>query len=287
MKIACVAWLVILSVSVLTAQTTGSWENGSWGRVYSSLMKRGHGIVGFPQIIAIPNKPFTATSIYTDQRMENGKNVGDPITAECTIARDDKGRIHAETAFESIEEGKLVIGGFDIYILDPVAHSWSRYFARADHSLPLEPTAKLRKPKLSNYWNPRDFVIVTEPEPTDPPKDQDEENDSPATQESNTKNNGSDPTPLIFIPTKDNLPVQWVDGISAVIKRTIMKYGDKQQFVQISEEWLSPDYGIVIRNTDLRESLGIQTVEIKDIVPGPPDPTLFKIPPGYVIELEH
>jgi hypothetical protein len=285
MKIACAAWLV-LSVSVLTAQTTDSWENGSWGRVYSSLMKRGHGIVGFPQIIAIPNKPFTATSIYTDQRMENGKNVGDPITAECTIARDDKGRIHSESPFESIEEGKLVIGGFDIYILDPVAHSWSRYFARADHSLPLEPTAKLRKPKLRNYWNPRNFVIA-EPLPTDLPKDQGEENDSPATQESNTKNDASDPAPVIFIPTKDNLPVQWVDGLSAVIRRTIMKYGDKQQFFRIYEEWLSLDYGIDIRTTELRETEGIETVETKNIVPGPPDPALFKIPPGYVIELEH
>jgi hypothetical protein len=66
-----------------------------------------------------------------------------------------------------------------------------------------------------------------------------------------------------------------------------MKYGDKQQFFRIYEEWLSPDYGIDIRTTELRETEGIETVETKNIVPGPPDPRLFEIPPGYIIELEH
>jgi hypothetical protein len=117
-KIACVAWLAVLSVSALTAQTNGSWE-----KVYSSLMAQavanlfGHANVSFsPEIISILQKPFTATRTYRDQRLENGENVGDPITAECTIARDDKGRVHYEMAFESVEKGKLVIGGFDIQI---------------------------------------------------------------------------------------------------------------------------------------------------------------------------
>ena len=240
-----------------------------------------------PAILPIPNKPFTATRIYSDQRMENGQNVGDPITAEYTIARDDKGRIRYETLSESIEKGKFVISEFHIVICDPVAHSLSRYSARADHSLPSEPTAKVIKRKMSHYWNPRDFVIVEEPLPTALPEDQGEESDSLATQESNTKNKASDPAPGIFVLTKDNLPVQWVDGLSAVIRRTIMKYGDKQQFFRIYEEWLSPDCGIDIRTTELRETEGIETVETKNIVPGPPDPALFKIPPGYVIELEH
>ena len=40
--------------------------------------------------LTVPHKPFTAASIYSDQRMKNGQNVGDPITGERTIARDDK-----------------------------------------------------------------------------------------------------------------------------------------------------------------------------------------------------
>lgn len=142
-KIARAFWLAVLSVSALTAQTNGSWE-----KVDSSLMGQAvanaHGranVSFFPAIISIRNKPFTATRTYSDQSMENGENVGDPITAEWTIARDDKGRVHYEMAFESMEKGKLVIGGFDIQIYDPVAHTLTRYFAKADHSLPSEPTA--------------------------------------------------------------------------------------------------------------------------------------------------
>ena len=282
-KIACAAWLAVLSVSALTAQTNGSWE-----RVYSSLMGQavanahGHANVSFfPEIISIPNKPFTATRTYSDQRMENGGNVGDPITAKCTIARDDKGRIHYEMAFESVEEGKLVIGGFDVQIYDPVAHTLSRYFAKADHSLPSEPTAEVRKLKLMSE------VAKTLPAPA--PKDQGEENGgaSTALEESNSTRKASDPPPIIFIPTKDNLPVQSVDGIAAVIHRTILKYGEKQQFFQIHEDWLSPVYAMDIRSTTLSETTGNETVETKDIVPGRPDLALFGIPPGYVIELEH
>jgi hypothetical protein len=282
-KIACAAWFAVLSVSALTAQTNGSWE-----RVYSSLMGQavanahGHANVSFfPEIISIRNKPFTATRTYSDQRMENGENVGDPITAKCTIARDDKGRIHYEMAFESVEEGKLVIGGFDVQIYDPVAHTLSRYFAKADHSLPSEPTAEVRKLKLMSE------VAKTLPAPA--PKDQGEENGgaSTALEESNSTRKASDPPPIIFIPTKDNLPVQSVDGIAAVIHRTILKYGEKQQFFQIHEDWLSPVYAMDIRSTTLSETTGNETVETKDIVPGRPDLALFGIPPGYVIELEH
>jgi len=281
-KIAGVASLAVLLVSGLTAQTNGSWE-----KVYSSLMgravanARGHANVSFsPEIMSIPQKPFTARRVYSDQRMENGESVGDPITAECTIARDNKGRVHYEMAFESIEKGRLVIGGFDIQIYDPVAHTVSRYFAKADHSLPLEPTAEVRKLKLMSE--------LVKPLPTAEPKEQDQEDGgaSTATEASNATNKASDPPAVIFIPTRDDLPVQWVDGIPAVIHRTILKYGEKLQFFQIQEEWLSPEYAMDIRRTVLRETIGDETVETKDIVPGTPDLTLFEIPPGYVIQFK-
>jgi hypothetical protein len=281
-KIVFVACVAVVSVSTLRAQ------NGSWEKVYSALFAQdvqnahGHANVGFfPAIMSIPNKPFTATRTYSDQRMENGVNVGDPITAECTIARDDKGRIHYEMAFESMEGGKPVIGGFDIQIYNPVAHTWSRYIAKPDHSLPSEPIAEVRKLKLMSE--------LVKPLPAAATKDQGDENvgASIATEESNTMNKASDPPPMIFIPTKDNLPVQSVNGISAVIHRTILKYGEKHQFFQIQEDWLSPDYAMDIRSTVLRETIGNETVETKDIVPGPPNLALFEIPPGYVIQLEH
>jgi hypothetical protein len=42
-----------------------------------------------------------------------------------------------------------------------------------------------------------------------------------------------------------------------------------------------------MRLTVLRETSGAETTEAHDIVPGPPDPTLFTVPPGYITHFEH
>jgi hypothetical protein len=281
-KVVWIACLAIVPVSTLTAQTDGSWE-----RVYSALMAqdiqnaRGHANVGFsPAIISVTHNPFTATRTYTDQRTENGQDIGDPVTAECTIARDDKGRIHYEMAFESVEKGKLVIGAFDIQIYDPVSHTLSRYFAKPDHSLPSEPVAEVRKLKLmSELVKP---LATAAPEPAGAR----DRNAAGPTEESDGTKKGLPPPPIKFIPTRDNLPMQSIDGIPVVIHRSILKYGDKQQFFQIQEDWLSPDYAMDLRRTVLRETVGKETVETKDIVQGAPNPALFEIPQGYSVHIE-
>src|SRR5215469_7416877 len=80
-------------------------NNGPFEKAFLPLMNqevangKGHETVGFnPILISIPNKPFTATRTFTDQRQENGFDVGNPIIASWTIARDDKGRVHYEMA---------------------------------------------------------------------------------------------------------------------------------------------------------------------------------------------
>jgi len=282
-KIVWIVCIAIFSVSTLAAQNDGSWE-----KFYSALMARdtqnahGHANVGFsPAIMSVTNNPFTATRTYTDQRLQNGQEVGAPLTAECPIARDDKGRIHYEMAFESVENGKLVIGGYDIEIYDPVAHTLIRYFAKPDHSLPSEPIAEVQKLKLM------DDLEKQLPPPPPPAKAEDIEHRdiSTTTKESNATNKAPAPPPIKFIPTKDNLPTQFVDGISVVIHRTILKYGDKQQFFQIQEDWLSPDYAMDLRRILLRETMNKETVETKEIVQRAPDPALFEIPPGYSVHI--
>jgi hypothetical protein len=50
----------------------------------------------------------------------------------------------------------------------------------------------------------------------------------------------------------------------------------------IRENWLSPEYALDMRQVVLRETIGQEKVETRDIVPGEPDPALFQIPPGYI-----
>jgi hypothetical protein len=280
------------------AKARAPHNNGPFDKAFLALMAqevangKGHETVGFnPFLITIPNKPFTATRTFSDQRQENGSDVGNPITASWTIARDDKGRVHYEMAFETKKDGRLVIGGFDIQIYDPVAQTLTRYFADGDHAPPAKPTAEVRKLKLMSE--------ISKPIPPPPQPPGENENAEPSSATSSAlaaqepspatppeKSEPAKPAPVEFVPTKDNLPPQSIDGIPVVVHRIILKWGDNHQFIHIDEDWLSPDYGIDLRRTTLRESIGIETVETKDIIPGPPDPSLFEIPPAYIVHVE-
>jgi hypothetical protein len=274
------------------AKARAPFNNGPFEKAFLALSNemaangKGHETVGFnPFLFSIPNKPFTATRTFIDQRQENGSDVGNPITASWTIARDDKGRVHYEMAFEREQDDRLVIGGFDIQIYDPVAQTITRYFADGDHAPPAKPIAEVRKLKLMSE--------ISKPIPAAPPGESEkaEPSSALAAQEPSPamapdKSEPAKPAPVEFVPTKDSLPPQSIDGISVVIHRIILKYGDKHQFIHIDEDWLSPDWGIDMRRTTLRESIGIETVETKDIIPGLPDPSLFDIPPTYIVHVE-
>jgi hypothetical protein len=272
--------LVLASISYLSAQTNSAWE-----KIFQALVARdaagahGHASISFsPAIMSIPGKPFTATRTFTDQRQENGSEVGHPITAEWTIARDDKGRVHYEMAVESESGGKLAIGGFDVEIYDPVAHTVTRYALDGDHLPMPHPTAEVRQLKLMSQ--------LSKPLPLEAAKTQDDSNTA-----------GAPPTPAVanapekpavkFIPTKDNLPPQSIDGIEVVPHRIVLRYGNNLEFLQTEESWLSPEYGMDMRRVVLRETMGVETVETKDVIPGSPDPALFEIPPGYTVSVEH
>jgi hypothetical protein len=285
--------------------TLSPQAEGKWEKVYTELMSkdtwnaRGHANVGFsPAIMSIRDKPFTATRVYTNERRASDSDAGDSVTGECTIARDEKGRVHYEMPLSGIQRGKLVITGFDIQIYDPVAHTLTRYIANSSHE-PLEAVAHIRKLRLmSEPAKPASTAAKEEPAPVD---DTNTETKEPGASPAKTEPQlpqaetvpptpaakaPTPPPPVKFVPTKDNLPVQSVDGVSVVVHRVILKYGPKQQYFQIEENWLSPEYGIDMRRTVLRETIGTETIETKNILDQSPDPALFKVPPDYRIEVE-
>lgn len=279
---AIVGWTSLSCFVLATAVSTNAQNNGSWQKVFSALMAQdtanahGHSSLGFdPAIMAIPGKPFTAKRIYTDQRQTDEIDKGDTVSAELTIARDSKGRVHYEMVVETARQGRLAIGAFDIQINDPVAHRWIRYFANADRSLPPQPVAEIRKLKLMSE--------ISRPLPSTPVQQKPPDSAAPDTSVSDVpKPEDPKPSTIQLVPTKDNLPVQSINGINIVIHRMIEKYGPQHQFFQIQENWLSPEYALDMREVVLREDAGKQTVETRDIVEGEPDPSLFEIPSGYV-----
>lgn len=282
----CLGCLTLLSVSVLQAQD----GNGIWSKAYSAASARsaanahGYADVGFgPAIMGIPHKPFTAKRTYSDQATKNGVNVGEPITAEWTVARDDHGRIHYEMAYEGTRREKMVIEGFDIQIYDPVAHTCVRYFANADHSLPADPTVTVhRQARMSELSQPRPPELEKDAKKEAPSSDP-----APSPREELQQENKkpADP-PITFLHLKDNLPIQSIEGIKVVGHNVVLKYGPKNQYFQIQQNWFSPEFALDMRQILLRETMGTETVETKDLVEGEPNPALFQIPPGYIVPKE-
>jgi hypothetical protein len=274
-------WVILLSTSSTHAQATGVW-NKAFSEASAKSFANAHGYagVGFsPAIMSIPDRPFTAKRLYSDKRKENDTDAG--VTAECTIARDTQGRVHYEMAFEGVQGDQLFIKSIDVEIYDPVAHQIIRYYTNADRSLPSEPIATIRNLRLMSE--------LVKPLPPAPAKHEGGDTSTVADvtkpQPGETKQ-PAPPPPVIFVPVKDNMPIESIDGIIVVGHRTIMKYGPQMQFFHIDETWFSPDFALDMRRTELRETIGTEIVETKDVVEGEPDPSLFRIPPGYFVRRE-
>jgi len=268
-------WVILLSISSVQAQTTGVWNKAfSEASAKSFATAHGYASVGFsPAIMSIPDKPFTAKRLYSDNRKRNDMDAGAPITAECTIARDTQGRVHYEMAFEGVQRDQLFIKSIDVEIYDPVAHKIIRYYTNADRSLPSEPIATIRNLQL----------ISELVKPLPPASAKQEGGDTLTVADATKPEQPAPPPPVIFVPVKDNMAVETIDGIVVVGHRTVMKYGPQMQFFHIDETWFSPDFALDMRRTELRETIGTEIVETKDVVEGEPDPSLFRIPPGYIV----
>lgn len=276
-------WVILLSISSVQAQTTGVW-NKAFSEASAKSFASAHGYAGVafsPAIMPILNKPFTAKRLYSDKRKENDLDAGPPITAQCTIARDTQGRVHYEMAFEGVQGDRLFIKSIDVEIYDPVAHKLIRYYTNADRSLPSEPIATIRNLQLMSE--------LVKPLPPAPAKEEGGDTltvaDATKPQPGQTEQ-AAPPPPVIVVPVKDNMPIESIDGIIVVGHRTVMKYGSQMQFFHIAETWFSPDFALDMRNTELRETIGTEIVETKDVVEGEPDPSLFRIPPGYIVRRE-
>ena len=220
---------------------------------------RGYGNVGFsPDIMSIPNKPFTATRVYT----EGGSSV------EVTIARDKVGRVHYESA--------APLGGpIGVVIYDPVAHTLSQYSTTRDRGIEDDAVATV------THFGPVGDMVRSAP--ASGQESMNQESDAavadlvPAVQASASGVSASE------LPSPRDLPRQAVNGIAAVGQRTVQKYGDRQQFFMIQEDWLSPDYALNVKQSVWRQNKLDSTVETKDLVAGDPDPDLFRVPGGYSI----
>jgi len=59
----------------------------------------------------------------------------------------------------------------------------------------------------------------------------------------------------------------------------------KSSSIQTTENWTSPELGVILRHIEVDVIAGRITSEINNISRGEPDPTLFQTPQGYRVDL--
>ncbi len=279
----CLYAAIALASLTATAQVQGSSVYGDVCLKASQAdfaNAHGHSSIGFnPAIYSIPEKPFTAKRVYTFRRIRpdelnsqghfsrsKDSTRAPDLSEEVIIARDKVGRVHYETRAPA--RGEIAV-----MIYDPVAHTLAQYYLSADRGVPDNAVATLKKFELMSKISHPIEATPADAAPGEP------DSSGPSSLVASPQI----AVPKNIDPPSKDLPGQTINDIPTVGYRMVHKYGDKNQYLQIQEEWLSPEYLINLREDIIRESIGESTIETQDVVDGEPDPALFRVPGGYLI----
>lgn len=84
------------------------------------------------------------------------------------------------------------------------------------------------------------------------------------------------------------LPSQMIGGYLCRgfrIKRLVTDPATKSNSIRTTENWTSPELGVILRHIEVDVIAGRITSEVDKISRGEPDPTLFQTPQGYSVDM--
>jgi hypothetical protein len=89
--------------------------------------------------------------------------------------------------------------------------------------------------------------------------------------------------------TRESLGTDVIDGLNVVGTRETITInvgvvGNSQPLVTLKEFWYSPDLGVNLAVTRKDPREGTQEIRVLDLSRTEPDPTMFQIPAGYVVQ---
>jgi len=215
----------------------------------------GYATIGYsPAILTIPNRPFTATRVYTEWA-RGGSQDTPVVSTTVTIARDAAGRIHYESS--------RVAGDVAVMISDPVQHM--NYEYEVNSASPTGMAASCTQPTMSQ---------ISQPAPAPDPS-------APASTATIAPPAASTTLPT---PTKVELGTQPLNGTVAY-GQSRTDFVDLQPGVltMVTVSWFSPDMGLNVRQTNDYSNQNRFSIETTNLVTGDPDPSLFALPSSYTL----
>lgn len=200
------------------------------------------------RVLPVTGKPFSGrgTTEWT-RNLEDGSVQTTHLYA--MVARDSKGRIYRErrtfVPSNTDQESKLK----DIILYDPIAHTRTTC------------TVATRRCAVTGYYAPRSFIL---------------------------RPIGSFDNGKRYL-TRESLGADVVNGLNVVGARETLSVnagvlGNSQPLVSTREFWYSPDLqvNLAVTRKDPRE--GTQAIHVVDLSRAEPDPEMFQVPAGFVIE---
>jgi len=222
----------------------------------------GYASVGYaPDIMTIPNHPFTAQRTYTE--WPRGGSPDSPlVTTIVAIARDSEGRIHYESSRRR--------GDVDILISDPVAEIHYRYFIKP--RAPANPAAEECSQPLM-----RDITRRSAADPAPLARSATLQAVSYRPQPGQTGQRYPQPKDR-----KEELGTRDLEGVLAFGQRTLHTVSNQLGMKDmVIERWFSPDLGLNLLEVSDIEGQNSTSVRTHELQYSEPDPGLFVPPPGY------
>jgi hypothetical protein len=86
----------------------------------------------------------------------------------------------------------------------------------------------------------------------------------------------------------EDLGTQFINGVQALGARTtttvpVGAIGNNRELKGVNERWVSKDLGIQVKTVNTDPRFGTTTYDLTNIVQGPPDPSLFRVPSDYTV----
>ncbi len=88
--------------------------------------------------------------------------------------------------------------------------------------------------------------------------------------------------------TVEDLGTQVINGVQAQGARVtntipVGAIGNNRELKVVSERWESKDLGVQVKTVNTDPRFGTTTYDLTNIIQGPPDPSLFRVPSDYAV----
>jgi len=199
----------------------------------------------FGQIGNIPGTGFTGVPYSAEETITD-----DAGTRNALLARDAEGRTRQEYVAHR-EDGSEIR---TVRVIDPTAGvtlTWT-----VDRNAPNQPVAVEPLPIRERHIGP----VPEDPDPTPGIK------------------------PCGSGCSAEVLPPQQINGYRCRgfrVKRMVPDPATKHESIHTTENWSSPELGVILRHIEVDVLSGRSISEVTNVIRGDPDPSLFQPPPGF------